>query len=150
VLEAMTFQYWFTDLINRRRAPTKIQVKHEALKVESWAAPEQAEMLSEWLDRKILRAMKKLRPDGLPTAGWGASKGADGSRYIKRPETWTFDDWQFNVLLKMQGAKRDVRRASVVYDFGLSSWPEQAQQWPRPDENPHFYWNLPELEALEP
>lgn len=150
MLEVLTFQQWFADFLHRHRRPTKIQVKHAAMKVDCWAAPDHAEMLSEWLDRKILRGMKKLRADGLPTAGWGATKGADGSRFIKRPETWDFDDWQFNVLLKMKGTKRDVKRASVVYDFGLHTWPEQAQQWPRPEENPHFYWNLPELDELEP
>ncbi len=148
--DVLTFQQWFNALIQRPRPYTKTQILHEALKVPDWAEADTAEMLREWLQRRILRAMKKLRADGMPVAGFGAERGRDGSRFIKRPETWTFPDWQFNILLRMKGTKRDFRKLGAIYDFGVATWGEQAQHWPRPDENPHFYWNLPDLDDLEP
>jgi hypothetical protein len=146
---ALTFQQWFNDLIYRWRQPTYQQIFHEALKVEAWAEPDEDEMRRQWLKRSILRAMKKQRADGLPMAGRGAERGHDGTRFIKRPETWSFADWQFNILLKMKGTKRDIMKAAKVYDFGLLTWPESVKQWPRPEEQPQFYWNLPELDDLE-
>jgi hypothetical protein len=149
VPDVLTFQHWFNHMLQRPYPWTKAQLKHEALKVPAFADEDELEMRSYALDRKLLAAMKKTRADGMPMAGWGATKGTDGSRFIKRPETWTFPDWQFNILLKMKGTKRDVKKAAKVYEFGLATWPEQARAWPRPDENPQFYWELPEVDALE-
>jgi hypothetical protein len=149
VPDVLTFHHWYVQMIQRPRPWTTAQLEHEALKVEAFADEDEQEMRRQAIHRQLLAEMKRKRADGLPTACWGADKGADGTRFVKRPETLTFPDWRFNILLKMKGSKRDVQKAAQFYDFGLANWPEQVGQWPRPEEDPHFYWQLRELDELE-